>query len=242
MVSRIKQPLIIVPWKLRIDGQPHGLALEPTAWKLDGKVHPLVTPGASFHLFTVLLGGQDLLEQRLQLGLAKDASGLDVGEHALQVPHPLRQGLHVPQALVDLLEALGDLFKALAQTLLQGRLQLFVHGVAHLIELLGIARQELLQLSIQGLANLKEALRVALAQGVHLGAQGVTQTFLQDPHLLGLAGLELAQALLHFHARLARRVRDLASHIALKLVEFFLQLLELHHELGVLWRPWAAQH
>ena len=66
-------------------------------------------------MFAVLLGGEHLLEQGLELRLAKDATRFDIGEDTLQIPDALCQALHVTQSLVDLLEPFCDLLETLAE-------------------------------------------------------------------------------------------------------------------------------
>jgi hypothetical protein len=74
----IEQSLVVFTRKLGVDGQPHGCAVITSTGQLDGKVHPLVAARFGFHLLAVLLDGQHLLQQGLELHLAKNATGFHV--------------------------------------------------------------------------------------------------------------------------------------------------------------------
>ena len=72
-------------------------------------------------------------QRRLTVGLA-DAGG---------------QLLHLAQAPLHLLQPLGDQLEGIAQPGFQRRLQLLVHGLAHLVELGGVGGLQLRQLLLQ---------------------------------------------------------------------------------------------
>ena len=171
MVSCVQKSFIIISRKLGVNGQPNGFTGFPATGKFDGKVHPLVASWASLDLFGILLLGQDLFEQRLKLGLTKNASRLHIGEDTLQIPHTFGQGLHVPKTLVDLVEPVCNLFETLRKPELQGGLQLLIHGLSHLIELGCVVELELLELMVQSGADLGHAFRIALTQRVNLCVQ-----------------------------------------------------------------------
>ena len=125
-----------------------------------------------------MLRGEHLLQNGSQLDLPQNAPGLDVGQDLFQVPHPGGQVLHLPQALVDLLQPLGHQLEGVAELAVQGLLELFVHRLANGIQLLPVA-----------LAHAVEPLGESAAQLVQLllGLHG----------LLGLAGLKGRQGALH---------------------------------------------
>ena len=76
-----------------------------------------------------------------ELHLAPHAARLHVGQHALQVADAGRERLHLAQAPVHLLQAVGHQLERLAEPLLERGLQLFVDGRAHLLELLPCCRR-----------------------------------------------------------------------------------------------------
>ena len=80
-----------------------------------------------------------------ELHLAEDAARLDVVQHAAERADVAGQLLHLADAAMHLLEPLGDLAEALAEALLERRVQLLVDGGADLLELLlvvGLDRAE----------------------------------------------------------------------------------------------------
>ena len=126
LVVGVHQLAVEVPRELGVDGQPHHPALF-RAGETDSVLHHIPASGAGGNVCAVLLWGQDLLQDGPQLNLPQNTAGFDVGEDLFQVPHAGGQGLHLSQALVNLLELIADLLKGLAQPLLQGFLQLFVY-------------------------------------------------------------------------------------------------------------------
>ena len=170
-VLRVEQALVVVARELGIDRQPDRRAVVAAARKPDREVHPLVAARLGFDLLGVLLGRQHLLEQGLELHFAEHAARLDVGQHALQVAHALRQRLHFAQALVHLLQPVGHLLETLAQPRLQRGLQFFVDGLAHLVELGGVGLLQQGQLRLQRAAHFGHAPRVRFAQVLQLQRQ-----------------------------------------------------------------------
>ena len=136
---RIQQTLIVFVGEFGINGQPDRLPIVRAARQANGKVHPVFAARHGGVLGGVLIGRQNLLQQRRQLRLAKHAARFDIGQQMLEVAHALRQRVHFAQAFVHLLQTVGDLFEALAQARLQGGLQFFIHGLAHFVELERIA-------------------------------------------------------------------------------------------------------
>ena len=66
--------------------------------------------------------------------LAPIATVFDIGQHALQSAHVLREVFHLAQSQVHLLEPIRYLFERFAQTLLKRGVKFFVHGHAHFFE------------------------------------------------------------------------------------------------------------
>ena len=191
----VEQALVVLVGELGVDGQPQRCAMVQLARQFDGKVHHVLAARARGNLRGKLVGREDLFEQAGQLRLAKDAAGLHVGQQMLEVPHALRQRLHLAQALVHLLQPVGHLLEALAQACLQRGLELLVHRGAHFVELGGVGRLQLGQLLVQRVAHGRQAARVGivqlgqssgggLAHAGQLGVQGVGYRLLKQRELL----------------------------------------------------------
>lgn len=90
------------------------------------------------HIGLVLLRGQDLFQNGPQLDLTQNAAGLNAREHLLQPAHIRGKVLHLAQPLVHLFQLVVHSLEALGHPLLQGILQLLIHGVADLIQLFGV--------------------------------------------------------------------------------------------------------
>ena len=125
-----------------------------------------------------------MLQQRRQLGFAKNATGLDVGQQMLEVAHTGSQCLHFTQPLVHLLQPVGHLLETLAQTRLQRGLQFLIHRGTHLVELGRIGGLQLRQLFFQRFAHFAHAPCIGLAHARELRGQRIRQCFLQQRQLL----------------------------------------------------------
>ena len=163
----IEQILVALERELAVDGQPDGLVVRRPR-HAHRELDALCAARAGGDVFLVLLARQHLLEDVGELVLAEDALRLDVGQDFFEVPHSAGQRLHLAEPLVDLLEAVTDLLEGLAEPLLQGRLQLLVHGLAHLIEALAVVLAHLLQLLVDGAPHILDRLQALLALGVQL--------------------------------------------------------------------------
>ena len=106
----------------------------------DGVLDHLGAPASTWTFFSYCPGARISLEQRAQLDLGPGAARLDVGEHALEVADAGGQALHLPEALLHGLELVADQLERLAEALLECGLELLVHRLAHLLELLLVAR------------------------------------------------------------------------------------------------------
>ena len=124
--------------ELGIDGQPDAVAVH--TGHTDGVLHPLGAAGDGGYVGVVLFRCKDLFQNRTQLDLAQNAAGLDAGKHLLQPAHIRSKALHLAQALVHLFQLVVDRLKAFSHPLLQCILQLLIHGVADLVQLLGVLR------------------------------------------------------------------------------------------------------
>ena len=140
----------------------------------------------------ILVGCKHLLQQGAQLCLAEHTARLDVAEQVLEVAHALGQRLHLAQALVHHLQPVGHLAEALAQALVQRGLELFVHSLAHLVELGAVGVLHLRHLRFQRAAHFLQAARVGFAQGIELAGERVGHLLLHT----GKAALHALQLLL----------------------------------------------
>ena len=134
---RLEQPLVVLARELAVDRQPDRLAVAAPAGQLDRVVDALRSLARHrLDVARVLLRREHLLEQGAELHLAEDAARLDVAQHAAERADVAGQLLHLADAAMHLLEPLGDLAEALAEALLERRVQLLVDGGADLLELL----------------------------------------------------------------------------------------------------------
>ncbi len=142
---RLDQPLVVVARELAVDRQPERRAVVAPARQLDRELDPRVRARHRLDVGRVLLDREGLVEKRLELHFAEHAARLDIAEHAAERADVARQLLHLADAAVHLLEAGGDQGEALAEALLERRVQLLVDGRADLLELLlvvGLDRAE----------------------------------------------------------------------------------------------------
>ncbi len=93
--------------------------------------------------------------------------------------HAGGQLLHLAKTALHLFQALGNQLEGVAQACFQRRLQLFVHGVAHLLQLLRIVVLQRAQLLFQRGAHLGDALFVALGQFLQAQAKAFGQALLR---------------------------------------------------------------
>ena len=163
----ILQVCVGIAGEFGVDGQPDRAAVR--ARHLDGVFYPLGAARNGGHIGLVLLRGQDLFQNGPQLDLSQNAAGLNAREHLLQPAHIGGKVLHLAQPLVHLFQLVVHSLEALGHPLLQGILQLLIHGVADLIQLFGVL----------GL------------QGGHVFRKGLAQLF----QLLGVGGLQTLEPL-----------------------------------------------
>ena len=75
-----------------------------------------VGPGFGGNVLNVLLGCQNLGENRPQLNLSQNPARLDIAEYALKVAHARSDALHIAQTFIDGLELLAYLLKRSRET------------------------------------------------------------------------------------------------------------------------------
>src|SRR5262249_42911804 len=134
----IHEALAVLDRELGVDRKPDDLArILAAAGEPDRKLDAL-TRAAHGDVGLVLLGCEYLLKQRAELHLAPRTPRLHVAEHPLEVTSVAGEPLHLAEALVHLLEPLGDQLEALAEALLERALQLLVHRLSHPLEALPV--------------------------------------------------------------------------------------------------------
>ena len=133
---RILQVGIGIAGEFGVDGQPDAAAVH--AGHTDGVLHPLGAAGDGGYVGVILFRRKDFFQNCTQLDLAQNAAGLDAGKHLLQPAHIGGKALHLTQAFVHLFQLVVDRLKAFSHPLLQRVLQLLIHGVADLVQLLGV--------------------------------------------------------------------------------------------------------
>ena len=158
--------LVRVARKLGVNRQQHGVALVHR--QLDGKLNTLRGSGPGGNVFQILVGCEDVRQDRTQLHLAQNTARLHIAQHALKIAHAGGDGLHVAQALVHGLELVAHLLKRCRQAIVERARELLVHRCAHLIELHVVVFADSTQLGIDRLAHLVQAVLDALAVGTEL--------------------------------------------------------------------------
>ena len=158
--------LVRVARKLGVNRQQHGVALVHR--QLDGKLNALRGAGPGGNVFQILVGCEDVRQDRTQLHLAQNTARLHIAQYALKIAHAGGDGLHVAQALVHGLELVAHLLKRCRQAIVERAGELLVHRCAHLIELHVVVFADSTQLGIDRLAHLVQAVLDALAVGTEL--------------------------------------------------------------------------
>ena len=138
ILGSLGQTGVILLRELAVDGQIDRRAALLAAGEAHSELHPLVGAGRNGHVALVLRIGQGLLQQGAQLNLAPYAAGFDVAQHALEVAHAAGQAVDLAQRAVDLLQTLAYLRKAGGEAFFQRGAQLFIHGLAHFVQLLRV--------------------------------------------------------------------------------------------------------
>ncbi len=165
-VVGVHQPGVILRGELRVDRKPHGSVRLVLSRNFHRELDLVVRTLFCFHVPLVLGGRENLLENSGQLILAQNALRLHVRQHLFQVADSGRERLHLAQALLHELEPLAHQFERLAEPRLQRLVELLVDRLAHLFELLAVLRLDCLQLFLHRVADLVEVLpRVAVELG-----------------------------------------------------------------------------
>ena len=94
--TRVFNLLIILDRELRVNRQPHALALV-LAGQFNRKLHTVIALGARSDIFFVMIGNH-IGENRPQLHFSECAAGLNVSEHAFKFTHLPCDRSHFTQA------------------------------------------------------------------------------------------------------------------------------------------------
>ena len=162
----VEQMLVRVAREFGVDRQQHGIAL--VYRQLDGKLNALRGAGPGGNVFQILVGCEDVRQDRTQLYLAQNAARFYIAQHTLEVAYAGGDRLHIAQALVHGLELVAHLLKRCRQAVVERAGELLVHRRTHLIELHVVVLADGTQLSIDRLAHLVQAMLDALAIGAEL--------------------------------------------------------------------------
>ena len=156
---------VILLREFGVDGQPHaGAGLVLGARQADGELDHLGVAGLDVDVLLELPGRQDLVEQGAQLHLGPGAPSLHVGEHTLEIADARGEALHLAEALLHGLELVAHQLERLAETFLEGDVQLLVDRLAHLLEFLLVAFLELAHACVQSGTHTLERRLIGLAE------------------------------------------------------------------------------
>ena len=141
------QGLVGLGGELGVDGQEHRAASVPG--HLHGVFHPVAASGNRRHIGKILIGGEDVLQDRAELQFAQDPLGLHVRQHFFQVADAAGQGLHLAETLVHLLQPLVHQAEGAGDLALQGFLEPLVHRFPELFGLPDVLLPHLLHPAVQ---------------------------------------------------------------------------------------------
>ena len=157
--------------------------------QLDRILNHIAAARAGRHVSCILLGREDILQNRTELDLAHDAARFHIREHFFQVAHALRERLHLAKALVNLLQALVDQLERLVHAVGQGLLQFFVDNLTHVVQLFVVVRLHGAQVLVDCNADILQIL-------CRFGGKSV-QPPLELAKLVGHAGHTSGKAFVH---------------------------------------------
>ena len=157
-LERFLQTLPILQWKLRIDRNPARRPVNDRPRRADRELDALTTLRMRLHVLRVLRGREEIGQQRLELDLAPAAARLDVCQHALQIADADSERLHFAEPSMHLLQAIRHDLERCTQPLFERRLQFFVDGRAHLVELLPAFIAQAVELLFDGPREIRQAI------------------------------------------------------------------------------------
>ncbi len=213
--------LVRIPREFRVDGKPDRF----TAFdgQLDRELHALRAARLRGNVLGVLVGRENVPQNRTELDFAQDAARFHIREHTLEIAHPRGDVLHVAKTAIHRLELAAHLLERCAQTVVEGRGELLVHGRANRLELSLVVASNGSELCVDRFTHLVQAL---------LDRRAVLLEILRDlaTRLVGLLELSLVvasngselcvdrfthlvQALLDRRAVLLEILRDLATRL-----------------------------
>ena len=216
-ILRLDKPLIVFDRELGVDRQPDRAAIRSAVAlprQTNGELDPLVAARTRGNVLFILLGSQNLIEQGFQLNLAPGPARLDVGQHLLQVADTGGQRLHLAESLVHQFQPLADQLERIAEALLQRRVQLLVHRLAHLFQLAGVVGLYRAEARFDRYAQLLEALFVALRQARQLLGKRFKLLPLQGTELSDLRRQGLGQPIQRLRLLLAVAASSVCRFLA----------------------------
>ena len=103
-------------------------------WHFDRKFHHRAASHFGLHVLFVLLIGQQVLNDVLQLVLTQYTTRFHIAHNLLQIAHARGQVLHFTQTFMHRLESIAHMLERLAQALFQRIIQLLIDRFAHLFQ------------------------------------------------------------------------------------------------------------
>ena len=101
----LAQPLVFFDGEFAVDGQQR---IAAHGWQADGKVDEGIAQRVELAAAHILVGGEHLFEEGVELRLPPGAAQLDVGEDAADVRNALGERLHLAHAFMHLFETVGN--------------------------------------------------------------------------------------------------------------------------------------
>ena len=161
---------VVLLWELRVDREPHApFGIVFRTGQTNGIFDSFRRLELDPDILLVLVRRQNLLQDRAHMNFSPGATHLDVGQHPLEITNARREVLHLSETLVHLLQALAHLLERFSKPFLESRSQLFVHRLAHLVELLLIALLETLDSGVKGHPNALQCALVRVPEFLQLG-------------------------------------------------------------------------
>ncbi len=155
--------------KLGVDGHE---SFPGVSGEANGELNDLVGVALDPGIADELGGGEHLLEEHAELDLGEAASGFDVGEDAGEAVDAFGELGHLAEAGVDFGELVGDLSEGLGEPGVEGGVEFFVDGGAHLFKLAGVGGAEVVEALLDGRAELLLVGGVGVAKAVEAGMEG----------------------------------------------------------------------
>ena len=148
-VISFQQPAIILYRKLGVN------------WKVDCKIvftgHPdgelnaIIAAFFGGDIFFILLMWHNVRDNIAKLNFTINTTRLDAFHNFFEITDAIGKGFHFTEPLIDLGKLARNLFETFVKAMLNGFLQLFIYGLAHLFEFFGVVILKTLDATINGL-------------------------------------------------------------------------------------------